>query len=57
MNTFTTITTDRLLLRKLEINDRDDFFRYRSLPEVYEYQSFMPKNISEADDFINGNPK
>jgi RimJ/RimL family protein N-acetyltransferase len=56
MSTFTTITTDRLLLRKLEINDRDEFFTYRSLPEIYEYQSFMPKNISEVDDFINRIP-
>ena len=52
MNNFMTITTDRLLLRKLEINDRDDFFTYRSLPEVYEYQSFMPKNVAQVDDFI-----
>ena len=56
MNTFTTITTDRLLLRRLEINDGHDFFRYRCLPEIYEYQSFMPKDISQADDFINHNP-
>lgn len=55
MNNFITIETDRLLLRKLEINDRDDFFRYRSLPEVYEYQSFMPKNVTEVDDFIRDN--
>ena len=55
MNTFATITTDRLLLRKLEIYDREDFFRYRSLPEVYEYQSFIPNNIKEIDDFINHN--
>lgn len=52
MNTFITITTDRLLLRKLEIEDREDFFKYRSLPEVYEYQSFIPKSISAVDDFI-----
>jgi len=52
MNNFITITTDRLLLRKLEINDRDDFFKYRSLPEVYEYQSFMPKNVAEVDDCV-----
>ncbi len=55
MNTFTTITAGRLLLRRLEIKDRDDFFRYRSLPEVYKYQSFMPKNVTEVDDFIRGN--
>jgi RimJ/RimL family protein N-acetyltransferase len=56
MNTFTAITTDRLLLRKLEINDREDFFTYRSLPEVCEYQSFMPKNIREAGGFISNIP-
>jgi RimJ/RimL family protein N-acetyltransferase len=55
MNNFITIATDRLLLRKLEIKDRDNFFRYRSLPEVYKYQSFMPKNVTEVDDFIRNN--
>jgi RimJ/RimL family protein N-acetyltransferase len=55
MNNFINIATDRLLLRKLEINDRDDFFTYRSLPEVYEYQSFMPKDLAEVDDFIRNN--
>ncbi|MGV8982671.1 GNAT family N-acetyltransferase [Clostridium sp.] len=55
MDTFVTITTERLLLRKLEIYDREDFFRYRSLPEVYKYQSFIPNNIKEIDDFINHN--
>jgi RimJ/RimL family protein N-acetyltransferase len=56
MNTFATITTDRLLLRKLQITDIEDFFIYRSLPEVCEYQSFMPKNISEAGGFISNIP-
>lgn len=56
MNNFTTITTDRLTLRRLKIEDREEFFRYRSLPEVYKYQSFTPKNIEEIDDFINNNP-
>lgn len=56
MSTFKTITTDRLILRKLEIVDREDFFKYRSLPEVYEYQSFIPKNINAVDDFIIGIP-
>ncbi|MCJ7688278.1 MAG: GNAT family N-acetyltransferase [Clostridiaceae bacterium] len=54
MKTFT-ITTDRLILRKLEAYDREEFFKYRSLPEVCEYQSFIPKNINAIDDFISGN--
>ena len=57
MNTFLNITTDRLSLRKLEKTDRADFFKYRSLPEVYKYQSFMPKNMNEVDDFINRRSK
>lgn len=56
MKTFTPITTDRLLLRKLEITDSEEFFTYRSLPEVCEYQSFMPRNISEAGGFIRKIP-
>lgn len=56
MNTFTPITTERLLLRKLEITDSEDFFAYRSLLEVCEFQSFMPKSISEAGGFIRKIP-
>ena len=56
MNIFKSITTDRLLIRKLEINDSEDFFKYRSLSEVYEYQSFAPKIIEEAYDFISNIP-
>ncbi|MBZ9685860.1 GNAT family N-acetyltransferase [Clostridium estertheticum] len=50
------ITTDRLLIKKLELNDRVEFFRYRSLPEVYKYQSFIPKNMNAIDDFISDIP-
>ncbi len=53
---FKNIITERLLIRKLEILDREDFFKYRSLPEVYEYQSFIPKSISAVDDFISHIP-
>ncbi|MBU3191364.1 GNAT family N-acetyltransferase [Clostridium bowmanii] len=44
-------------MRKLEIYDREDLFKYRSLPEVYKYQSFMPDNIKQIDDFINNNSR
>jgi len=49
---FSIITTDRLFLRKLELNHREDFFKYRSLPQICEYQSFAPKSLKGADDFI-----
>lgn len=46
------IQTPRLLLRPLSISDCNDFFRYRSLPEVAVYQSFEPMTKEEAQAFI-----
>ncbi|MHB1150745.1 MAG: GNAT family N-acetyltransferase [Eubacteriales bacterium] len=57
MNAFKTILTDRLLIRKLEIADNNDFFNYRSLPEIYEFQSFKPKDIIESASFFCGIPE
>lgn len=53
MNVFEPILTDRLLLRKLEITDLDDFFEYRSLPEIYEFQSFKPEDLKKAKEFFS----
>lgn len=49
------IKTDRLVIRILEMKDKDDFFRYRSMPEIYKYQSWRPKHIDEIEEFINEN--
>lgn len=57
MNFFKTILTDRLLIRKLEITDNNDFFKYLSLPEIYEFQSFKPKDIKESESFFRGIPE
>lgn len=46
------IKTDRLFIRTLLLKDKDDLFRYRSLPQVYRYQSWRPKQIDEAEEFI-----
>ncbi len=56
MNPFQTIATERLLIRKLELADTAAFFAYRSLPEVYEYQTFRPVKISEAEGLIKKIP-
>jgi RimJ/RimL family protein N-acetyltransferase len=53
MNSFKVLLTERLIIRKLELTDIDDFFKYRSLPEVYEFQSFKPKDKKEAEDFFS----
>lgn len=57
MNAFKIILTDRLLIRKLEIADNNDFFNYRSLPEIYKFQSFQPKDIKESESFFCGIPE
>ena len=46
------IRTKRTLLKPMSIEDAADLFAYRSLEEVYNYQSWFPKNISEAEEFI-----
>jgi RimJ/RimL family protein N-acetyltransferase len=49
------ISTRRLLLVKLRVDDAERVYRYRSLPEVNKYQSFHPNNIHEVTQFITEN--
>ena len=46
------ITTQRLLLRRLDMRDSKAFFQYRSLPEVGRFQSWRPCALSEIEEFI-----
>lgn len=55
MNKFDYIETDRLLLRTLDMKDKEPFFKYRSMPEVYKYQSWRPEDIEEIEEFIKKN--
>jgi len=55
MHEFNSIHTERLLIRKMEITDKEDLFLYRSLPEVYLYQSWRPSHVDEAIAFITRN--
>lgn len=55
MNKFDRISTDRLFIRTLEMKDKDAFYQYRSLPEVYKYQSWRPADRTEAEKFILAN--
>jgi len=52
MNGFEPILTERLFIRKLETNDAQYFYKYRSLPEVYKFQSFIPKNTKDIKVFF-----
>lgn len=49
------IETDKLLIRTLEMKDKNKFFQYRSMPEVYQYQALRPKDIDEIEEFISKN--
>ena len=49
------LETDRLFLRILDTRDREAFFEYRSLPEIFQYQAWKPSSISVIDDFIKCN--
>lgn len=55
MDNINNIRTERLLIRIVEMKDKEDFFQYRSLPEIYKYQCWKPKSIKDIEDFINKN--
>jgi RimJ/RimL family protein N-acetyltransferase len=46
------LETDRLIIRNLNPKDVDDFYFYRSNPEVTRYQSFDVMTREQAEKFI-----
>lgn len=42
----------RLYLRPIDLEDAEKIFEYKSNKEVNKFQGFIPKNISEVEDFI-----
>ncbi len=46
------LTTRRLILRPLDPGDAAAMFRYRSRPEVYRYQLWLPADEAEIRAFI-----
>lgn len=47
------ITTARLFIRNLKLTDLNDFYVYRSNPEVTKYQGFDVMTIEQAKEFIH----
>ncbi len=47
--------TARLTVQRLGSDDTESFFRYRSLPETAQYQTWRPKSLAEAESFIHKN--
>lgn len=51
---FLNLTTERLTLRKLSINDQQDIFALRSDPEINKYLDRQPsKTVEDVINFIN----
>lgn len=48
-----TISTQNLIIRNLKPEDLNDFFLYRSNPEVTKYQGFDVMTVASAETFIN----
>lgn len=51
-HSFEPVSTQRLEIRPMRKGDREDFFAYRSHPEVTKYQSFRPSQIQDVDAFV-----
>ncbi len=51
------ITTERLMLRQMELQDKDAVFEYRRDKDTNKFQSFIPESISDVETFINKNAK
>lgn len=49
------LTTERIIIRPLELSDLNDFLVYRSNPEVTKYQGFDVMNVDQAAAFIQQN--
>lgn len=44
--------TDRLTLRGIRLTDAEALFRYRSNPQVYEFQGWKPQTLEEVEAFL-----
>lgn len=49
------IITERLIIRKLGLIDLNNFYTYRSNPDVTKYQGFDVMTIEQSRDFIKEN--
>jgi RimJ/RimL family protein N-acetyltransferase len=49
---FKALTTKRLVLRRFDAGDAEEFFAFRSDPAVSRYQSWKPKSVDEMRRFI-----
>jgi len=50
--TFEPLTTARLTLRPLRVDDAAAVFRYRSRPEVYRFQRWEPHSVPDVEEVL-----
>lgn len=46
------LETERLIIRPISLNDKNEIFEYRSDAETNKYQGWIPKNIDDVETFI-----
>lgn len=47
------LETERLILRKYQIDDLQDLFEYISNPKVVQYEPYKPMNVNETREILN----
>ncbi len=57
MSNSISLETNRLTIRTLLPADSEALFRYRAMPEVYQFQSWHPKTIDEVKAFLLENER
>lgn len=47
------LETNRLILRPIHLDDKNEVFAYRSNKEINKYQGWIPETIEDVETFIN----
>lgn len=46
-------STERLILKGIRLSDAKSMFKYRSDPQIYEFQYWKPQTLQEVEEFIS----
>jgi len=46
------ISTERLILRGIRLSDAESIFKYRSNPQIYEFQNWKPRTLQDVQGYI-----
>lgn len=51
------LETERLIIRPIKLDDKNEIFEYRSDTETNKYQGWIPKTIADVETFIGNTSK